>query len=58
METVVNPYEGWQTAMEPLEASLEPERLILTDATGESLQVVEGLLVGEAWLLTSQSIMA
>ena len=44
--------------MEPLEASLEPERLILTDATGESLQVVEGLLVGEAWLLTSQSIMA
>lgn len=33
MEIVDHPYEVWQTPLEPLEDSFEPERLILTDAS-------------------------
>ncbi len=58
VETVADPDGAWQTALEPLEASFEPERLILTDASGETLQVVEDLLVGEVWVLGGQSNMA
>lgn len=58
LETVADPSGAWQTALEPLEASFEPERLILTDASGETLHVVENLLVGEVWVLGGQSNMA
>jgi sialate O-acetylesterase len=56
--TVADPGGSWQIELEPLEASFEPERLILTGASGETLQVVEDLLVGEVWVLGGQSNMA
>lgn len=55
VDTVADPSGAWQIALEPLEASFEPERLLLTDASGETLQVVEDLLVGEVWILAGQS---
>jgi sialate O-acetylesterase len=58
VETVADPSGAWQIELEPLEASFEPERLILTGASGETLQVVEDLLVGEVWVLGGQSNMA
>jgi hypothetical protein len=54
VETVADPDKVWQTALEPLEDSFEPERLILTVASGETLQVVEDILVCEGWVLTGQ----
>ena len=56
--TVADPTGAWQIELEPLEASFAPERLILTDASGETLQEVEDLLVGEVWVLGGQSNMA
>jgi sialate O-acetylesterase len=58
VETVAEPSGAWQIELEPLEASFEPERLILTNASGETLQVVENILVGEVWVLGGQSNMA
>lgn len=58
VETVADPSGAWQIELEPLEASFEPERLLLTGASGETLQVVEDLLVGEVWVLGGQSNIA
>jgi len=44
----------WQVALDPLEASKEPQTMVVQGATGAPIQF-EDVLVGEVWLGTGQS---
>jgi len=55
VKSVVAPDGSWSLHLEPLEASFDPEQLVVV--SGDQKKVFEDVLVGEVWLGSGQSNM-
>lgn len=47
----------WQVAMDPLQASSEPQTLTVSSSIGNQRSTIRNVLVGEVWLISGQSNM-